>query len=70
LVSPVSIIPPVPHAHVSVAGCTCCQQLAVHYAVHPHLNTEIMLAVLLCGQSKTSVIDIIDDDDNDGYLRT
>ena len=29
LVSPVSIIPPVLHTHLSVAGCTCCQQLAV-----------------------------------------
>jgi len=28
LVSPVSIIPPVLHTHLSIAGCTCCQQLA------------------------------------------
>ena len=72
LVSPVSIIPPVLHTHVSVAGCTCCQQLAV--SVHSYLKKEIMLSVLLFGQSKTSVIDIIDDDDDDddydGYLRT
>lgn len=27
LVSPDSIIPPVLHTHLSVAGCTCCQQL-------------------------------------------
>jgi len=39
----------------------------LHYAVHPYLNTEIMLSALLLGQSKTSVIDIIDDD---YYLRT
>jgi len=45
----------------------------LHYAVHSYLKTEIMLSVLSFGQSKNSVIDIIDDDDDDcddGYLRT
>jgi hypothetical protein len=28
-VSPVSIFPPVVHTHLSIAGCTCCQQLTV-----------------------------------------
>jgi len=40
--------------------------LAVHYAVHWYLKTEIM-SVLLFGQSKTSVIDIIDDGDDNYY---
>jgi hypothetical protein len=68
LVSPVSIIPPVLHTHLSVAGCTCCQQLAVSLCSTLILkNRYNVVSPFVWTVQDLSLFYITDDD---GYLRT
>ena len=60
--SAVSIIPPV-LIHLCIARVTEGQQLTA--ALYLYLRTEVSSSIILFGQAKNSVHDIIDDDDND-----
>ena len=62
--SAVSIIPPV-LIHLCIASATEGQQLTASlFVIHSYLTTEVSSSIILFGQAKNSVHDVIDDDDD------